>query len=134
MTLIDNIIKLINVNLTNNNITPNTAHYTNLAGEKVIDNKLIYCDLSGVTSITGVICLNLTLTNKDNSIQKFNVLFRNNGLNPIINKVKINNSEVNLFINDRDTTTNSQMTNQEFMITYNEEDSYTTISTIRKYN
>lgn len=125
---------LINVNLTNNNITPNTVHYTNLAGEKVIDNKLIYCDLSGVTSITGVICLNLTLTNKDNSIQKFNVLFRNNGLNPIINKVKINNSEVNLFINDRDTTTNSQMTNQEFMITYNEEDSYTTISTIRKYN
>ena len=130
-------MSLINVNLTNNNnITPNVDDYKNASQENVIDNKIIYCDLSGTSITDNSFNLYLYLTNNTNSIQKFNVLFRNNGLNPIINTLEINNIEIiNHFINNRDTTTTtSQMTNQEFIITYDDDTRiYTSISTIRKY-
>ena len=123
-------MSLINVNLTNNNITPNVNDYGN-----IIDNKIIYCDLSGTTITDNSFNLYLNLTNNTNSIQKCNVLFRNNGLNPIINSLTINNiPTTNLFINNRDTSTTSQMTNQEFIITYDDTGIYTSISTIRKYD
>lgn len=128
-------MSLINVNLTNNNITPNVDDYKNASLENVIDNKMIYCDLSGTSITDNSFNLYLYLTNNTNSIQKFNVLFRNNGLNPIINTLTINNiGIINHFINNRDTSS-SQMTNQEFIITYDAGNgSYTSISTIRKYN
>ena len=128
-------MSLINVNLTNNNITPNVDDYKNASLENVIDNKMIYCDLSGTSITDNSFNLYLYLTNNTNSIQKFNVLFRNNGSNPKINTLIINNiPTTNLFINNRDTST-SQMTNQEFIITYDAgTGNYTSISTIRKYN
>lgn len=128
-------MSLINVNLTDNNITPNVNDYKNASLEDVIDNKIIYCDLSSTTITDNSFNLYLYLTNNTNSIQKCNVLFRNNGLNPIINTLTINNIPIiNLFINNRDTSTTSQMTNQEFIITYDDTGIYTSISTIRKYN
>lgn len=125
-------MSLINVNLTNNNIAPDVNDYGN-----IIDNKMIYCDLSGTPITDNSFNLYLYLTNNTNSIQKCNVLFRNNGLNPIINTLTINNIHIiNHFINNRDTTTTtSQMTNQEFIITYDAGTGhYTSISTIRKYD
>lgn len=122
-------MSLINVNLIDNNIIPNVNDY-----ENVIDNKMIYCDLSGTSITDNNFNLYLTLTNNTNSIQKCNVLFSNNGLNPIINTLTINNiPTINLFINNIDTST-SQMTNQEFIITYDDTGTYTSISTIRKYD
>ena len=126
-------MSLINVVLTNNDITPTINKIND------IDNKLIYCDLSGLSLTNYDFSLNLTPSdnsNSPNSVQKCNVLFRNNGLNPKITTLIINNvSTTNLFINNRDTSTTSQMTNQEFIITYDAGNgSYTSISTIRKYN
>jgi len=128
-------MSLINVNLANNNITPNVNDYKNASLENVIDNKMIYCDLSGTSITDNSFNLYLYLTNNTNSIQKCNVLFRNNGRNPIINTLIINNiPTTNFFKNNRDTTTTtSQMTNQEFIITYTA-GIYTSISTIRKYD
>lgn len=120
-------MSLINVNLTDNIITPNNNNYNN-----VIDNYVIYCDLSGTLITNNNFNLVLTLDNNNNNIQKCNVLFRNNGVNPIINTLKINNINCEIYINNRDTST-SQMTNQEFIIMYNA-GTYTSISTIRKYN
>lgn len=121
-------MSLINVNLTDNIITPNNNNYNN-----VIDNYVIYCDLSGTLITNNNFNLVLTLdNNNNNNIQKCNVLFRNNGVNPIINTLKINNINCEIYINNRDTST-SQMTNQEFIIMYNA-GTYTSISTIRKYN
>ena len=124
---------LINVNLTNNDIIPPINEIND------IDNKLIYCDLSGLSLTNYDFSLNLTPSvdnsNSPNSVLKCNVLFRNNGLNPKITTLIINNiPTTNLFINNRDTSS-SQMTNQEFIITYDTGNgSYTSISTIRKYN
>ena len=103
--------------------------------DKVIDNKLIYYDLSGTSIVDNSFNLFLELTINTNSIQKCNVLFRNNnGLNPIIHTLVINNiPNINLFLNNRDTTTTPKMTNQEFIIT-DVSGTYTSISTIRKYN
>lgn len=128
-------MSLINVRLTSNNITPLISDYNN-----IIENKMIYCDLSGTSITDNSFNLYLNLTNNTNSIQKCNVLFRNNGLNPIINTLTINNmsnithsDKIILKINNRDTSTTSQMTNQEFIITYSA-GTYTSISTIRKYD
>lgn len=128
-------MSLINVTLTSNNITPLISDYNN-----IIENKMIYCDLSGTPITDNSFNLYLNLTNNTNSIQKCNVLFRNNGLNPIINTLTINNmsnithsDKIILKINNRDTSTTSQMTNQEFIITYSA-GTYTSISTIRKYD
>jgi len=125
-------MSLININnLTDNNISPSISKIND------IDNKIIYCDLSGLSFSD--FSLNLTpqpadSSNSPNSVVKCNVLFRNNGQNPIINTLIINNIPIiNHFINNRDTTTTSQMTNQEFIITY-DAGTYTSISTIRKYN
>ena len=124
-------MSLINVDLTNNDIIPTINKIND------IDNKLIYCDLSGLLLTNYDFSLNLTPSdnsNSPNSVLKCNVLFRNNGLNPKITTLMINNiSTTNLFINNRDTSTTSQMTNQEFIITYDAGE-YTSISTIRKYN
>ena len=125
-------MSLINVDLTNNDIIPTINKIND------IDNKLIYCDLSGLSLTNYDFSLNLTPSdnsNSPNSVQKCNVLFRNNGLNPKITTLIINNiPTTNLFINNRDTSL-SQMTNQEFIITYDAGNgSYTSISTIRKYN
>jgi len=127
-------MSLININnLTDNNISPSISKIND------IDNKIIYCDLSGLSFSD--FSLNLTpqpadSSNSPNSVVKCNVLFRNNGQNPIINTLIINNIPIiNHFINNRDTTTTSQMTNQEFIITYDAgTGNYTSISTIRKYN
>ena len=129
-------MSLINVNLTNNDIIPLISQYQTDKMDYVIDNKMIYCDLSGTPITDNSFKLVLTLTNITNSIQKCNVLFRNNGLNPKITTLIINNiPTTNLFINNRDTTTTtSQMTNQEFIITYDDTGIYTSISTIRKYD
>lgn len=124
---------LINVNLTNNDIIPPIDKIND------IDNKLIYCDLSGLSLTNYDFSLNLTPSvdnsNSPNSVLKCNILFRNNGFNPKITTLIINNiPTTNLFINNRDTSS-SQMTNQEFIITYDAGNgSYTSISTIRKYN
>lgn len=118
-------MSLINVSLTSNNITPTISNLDD------INNTLFYCDLSGTSITDNSFNLYLNLTNNTNSIQKCNVLFRNNGLNPIINTLTINNITTSLFINNRDTSP-SQMTNQEFIITYSA-GTYTSISTIRKY-
>lgn len=125
-------MSLINVVLTNNDIKPTISKIND------IDNKLIYCDLSGLSLTNYDFSLNLTpssIENSPNSVLKCNVLFRNNGLNPKITTLIINNiPTTNLFINNRDTSS-SQMTNQEFIITYDAGNgSYTSISTIRKYN
>ena len=128
-------MSLINVDLTNNDIIPTINKIND------IDNKLIYCDLSGLVLSNYDFSLNLTPSissndfNSPNSVVKCNVLFRNNGSNPKINTLIINNiPTTNLFINNRDTST-SQMTNQEFIITYDAgTGNYTSISTIRKYN
>ena len=129
-------MSLINVDLTNNDIIPLISQYQTDKMDYVIDNKMIYCDLSGTPITDNSFKLVLTLTNITNSIQKCNVLFRNNGLNPKITTLIINNiPTTNLFINNRDTTTTtSQMTNQEFIITYDDTGIYTSISTIRKYD
>ena len=127
-------MSLINVTLTDNNITHSISKIND------IDNKIIYCDLSGLSFSD--FSLNLTPStnyidfNSPNSVVKCNVLFRNNGSNPKINTLIINNiSTTNLFINNRDTATPNQMTNQEFIITYDAgTGNYTSISTIRKYN
>lgn len=127
-------MSLINVNLTDNNITHSISKIND------IDNKIIYCDLSGLSFSD--FSLNLTPStnsidfNSPNSVVKCNVLFRNNGSNPKINTLIINNIQTtNLFINNRDTSTPNQMTNQEFIITYDAgTGNYTSISTIRKYN
>ena len=127
-------MSLINVTLTDNNIVAPSISKIN-----DIDNKIIYCDLSGLSLTNYDFSLNLTpqppdSSNSPNSVVKCNVLFRNNGQNPIINTLIINNiPTTNLFINNRDTTSSSQMTNQEFVITY-DTGTYTSISTIRKYN
>lgn len=127
-------MSLINVNLTDNNITQSISKIND------IDDKLIYCDLSGLVLNNYDFSLNLTPSpssndfNSPNNVVKCNVLFRNNGSNPKINTLIINNiPTTNLFINNRDTTTPNQMTNQEFIITY-DAGTYTSISTIRKYN
>lgn len=127
-------MSLINVNLTDNNITHSISKIND------IDDKLIYCDLSGLVLNNYDFSLNLTPSpssndfNSPNSVVKCNVLFRNNGSNPKITTLIINNiPTTNLFINNRDTSP-SQMTNQEFIITYDTDTgSYTSISTIRKY-
>lgn len=127
-------MSLINVNLTDNNITHSISKIND------IDNKIIYCDLSGLSFSD--FSLNLTPStnsidfNSPNSVVKCNVLFRNNGSNPKINTLIINNIlTTNFFINNRDTATPNQMTNQEFIITYDAgTGNYTSISTIRKYN
>ena len=129
-------MSLINVVLTDNNIT----HLISKIND--IDDKLIYCDLSGLELNNYDFSLILTPSpssndfNSPNSVVKCNVLFRNNGSNPKINTLKINNiPTTNLFINNIDTTTPNQMTNQEFIITYDAgTGNYTSISTIRKYN
>jgi len=127
-------MSLININnLTDNNIIPSISKIND------IDNKIIYCDLSGLLLTNDNFTLKLTPSpsdnsNSPNSVVKCNVLFRNNGKNPIINTLIINNiPTTNLFINNRDTTSSSQMTNQEFVIT-SDTGTYTSISTIRKYN
>jgi len=128
-------MSLINVTLTDNNIVAPSISKIN-----DIDNKIIYCDLSGLSFSD--FSLNLTPStnsidfNSPNSVVKCNVLFRNNGLNPKITTLIINNiPTTNLFINNRDTATPNQMTNQEFIITYDAgTGNYTSISTIRKYN
>ncbi len=130
-------MSLINVNLTDHN---NITHSISKIND--IDNKLIYCDLSGLELSNYDFSLNLTPSissndfNSPNSVVKCNVLFRNNGLNPKINTLIINNiPTTNLFINNKDTTTSNQMTNQEFIITYDTvTGKYTSISTIRKYD
>ena len=123
-------MSIINYTDISTNIIPSDYDY-----EGVIDNKLIYYDLSGTSIVDNSFNLFLTLTNNTNSIQKCNVLFRNNnGLNPIIHTLVINNiPNINLFLNNRDTTTTPKMTNQEFIIT-DVSGTYTSISTIRKYN
>ena len=127
-------MSLINVNLTDNNIVPSISKIND------IDNKIIYCDLSGLDLSNDNFTLKLTpqqpdSSNSPNSVVKCNVLFRNNGQNPIINTLIINNVLIiNHFINNRDTAA-SQMTNQEFIITYDAGiGKYMSISTIRKYN
>jgi hypothetical protein len=126
-------MSLINGNLINNDIIHSISKIND------IDNKLIYCDLSGLNLSNDNFTLKLTpqqpdSSNSPNSVVKCNVLFRNNGKNPIINTLIINNVPIiNHFINNRDTTTTSQMTNQEFIITF-DTSIYTSISTIRKYN
>ena len=129
-------MSLINVTLTDNNIVAPSISKIN-----DIDNKIIYCDLSGLSLTNYDFSLNLTpqppdSSNSPNSVVKCNVLFRNNGLNPKITTLIINNiPTTNLFINNRDTATPNQMTNQEFIITYDAgTGNYTSISTIRKYN
>lgn len=127
-------MSLINVNIipSINDIIPSISKIND------IDNKLIYCDLSGLDLSNDNFTLKLTpqqpdSSNSPNSVVKCNVLFRNNGKNPIINTLIINNVQIiNLFINNRDTSP-SQMTNQEFIITY-DAGIYTSISTIRKYD
>ena len=123
-------MSIINYTDISTNIIPSDYDY-----EGVIDNKLIYYDLSGTSIVDNSFNLFLELTNNTNSIQKCNVLFRNNnGLNPIIDTLVINNIQnINLFLNNRDTTTTPKMTNQEFIIT-DVSGTYTSISTIRKYN
>lgn len=125
-------MSLINVNLTNNDIEPFVSDYT-IDTIKRIDNKLIYCDLSGVILTNYNFTLRLYLTNNENSVQKFNVLFRNNNKNPIINNLLINNISINILTNNNNASTISNITNQEFIITY-KESSYTAISTIKKYD
>lgn len=125
-------MSLINIDLNDNDIIPSISKIND------IDNKIIYCDLSGLVLSNDNFTLKLIPSdnsNSQNSVVKCNVLFRNNGKNPIINTLIINNiPTTNFFINNRDTTTTtSQMTNQEFIITYDAGE-YTSISTIRKYN
>ena len=124
-------MSLINVSLTDdNNITPTISKLDD------INNTLFYCDLSGSGLSNNIFSLKLNPSNNNNlsnsSVLKINVLFRNNGLNPTINTLIMNNITTSLFINDRDTSP-SQMTNQEFIITYSA-GTYTSISTIRKYD
>lgn len=129
-------MSLINIILTDNDIKPSISKIND------IDNKIIYCDLSELVLSNYDFTYDFTLklnpsdnSNSQNSVVKCNVLFRNNGSNPKINTLIINNMlTTNFFINNRDTTTTtSQMTNQEFIITYDAGE-YTSISTIRKYN
>jgi len=123
-------MSLINVSLTSNNITPPISNLDD------INNTLFYCDLSGSGLSNDVFSLKLNPSNNNNlsnsSVLKINVLFRNNGLNPTINTLIMNNITTSLFINNMDTSI-SQMTNQEFIITYSA-GTYTSISTIRKYD
>ena len=100
-------MSLINVNLTDNNIKPDISKIND------IDNKTIYCDLSGLLLTNDNFTLKLTPSpsdnsNSPNSVVKCNVLFRNNGKNPIINTLIINNIHIiNHFINNRDTSSSS---------------------------
>jgi hypothetical protein len=124
-------MSLINVSLTSNNITPPISNLDD------INNTLFYCDLSGSGLSNDVFSLKLNPSNNNNlsnsSVLKINVLFRNNGLNPTINTLIMNNiPTTNFFKNNMDTSI-SQMTNQEFIITYSA-GTYTSISTIRKYD
>jgi hypothetical protein len=124
-------MSLINVKLTDNNISPTISKVND------INNKTIYCDLSGLALSNFSLNLNPSNNyNSPNSVVKCNVLFRNNGLNPTINTLTMNNvPTTNFFINNRDASTTSQMTNQEFIITYDADTGkYTSISTIRKYD
>ena len=63
-------MSLINVNLTDNNVIPDVNDYKNSSLKNVIDNKLIYCDLSGSSITDNSFNLILTLENIDNSVQK----------------------------------------------------------------
>ena len=124
-------MSLINVSLTSNNITPPISNLDD------INNTLFYCDLSGSGFSNNDISLTLNPSDNNNlsnsSVLKINVLFRNNGLNPTINTLIMNNiPTTNFFKNNMDTSI-SQMTNQEFIITYSA-GTYTSISTIRKYD
>lgn len=126
-------MSLINVSLTNTTITPPTSQYTNSVYELSIDNKTIYCDLSSANINDNNFNLKLTLKNYENNVQKFYVLFVNNSNNPIVSRLTINNTDVEIFLNNRDDSASSKINYQEFMITYSTS-KYSAISTLRKYN
>ena len=71
-------MSLINLTLTNYTIQPLLSDYTNSFNERVIDSHIIFCDISGSDITDNSFNLNIFPENKENSIQKFNVLFRNN--------------------------------------------------------
>lgn len=127
-------MSLIELSLTNYDIIPNTNLYTNGALIS-IHEKTIYCDLSGTSLTDNSFNLKLTLTNTENNIQKFNVLFRNNINNPMITTLYINNQNTPILINNRDfSDLNYTMNNQEFLLQYKSSiGTYNAISTIRKY-
>lgn len=125
-------MSLINITLTNYTIQPLFQDYTNGFNERVIDNHIIFCDITGLSDNS--FNLNIFPENKENSIQKFNVLFRNNNNDPSVTTMNINNIATPILLNNRDTTEgNYKINNQEFILTYNAPD-YTVLSTIRKYN
>lgn len=127
-------MSLINLTITNYTIQPSIQDYTNSFSEKVIDNHIIFCDISGSDITDNSFNLNIFPENKENSIQKFNVLFRNNNNNPSVTTMNINNIATPILLNNRDTTEgNYKINNQEFILTYNAPH-YTALSTIRKYN
>ena len=128
-------MSLINIALTNNTIKPFIVDYENDSLEKIIDTKTILCDLSETALTDNSFNLELSLTNNDNSVQKFNVLFINNSTinNPIINNLKINNLTTNILFNNEETNAiNTTLINQEFILTYSTS-FYTAISTLKRY-
>ena len=128
-------MSLINISLTNNTINPSLDDYKNESLETIVDNKIFYCDLSGTTITDNSFNLELILTNNNNSVQKFNVLFINNSIanNPIIVNLKINNLVTNIFLNNVESTAiNTTLNNQEFILTY-DAPYYTAISTLKRY-
>lgn len=132
-------MNLINIDLTsellaNNTIEPNLDKYKTSSLKYVIDNKLIYCDLSGTTITDNSFNLDITLSqDNDYNLQKFDILFKNNLNNPIVVQLKINNIPVDILFNGLELSKpDKQMNKQEFILTYNET-KYNVISTIKQY-
>lgn len=125
---------LIELALTNYTITPSVISYTDGA-IRTINEKTIFCDLSGTSLTNNDFTLVLTLTNSTNNVHKFDVIFRNNLNDPKISTLIINNKNTSIVFNDRDESgLNYKMNVQEFILKYNTSlGNYYAISSIRKY-
>ena len=128
------IMSLIALALTDVNIIPNVTDYTNIYGNKTLDDVTLYCDLSGTSINDTSFNISINLTNMDNSIQKFTVLFRNNLNDPVVREIKINNIITPILLNSiaNPSNTNSAMNKQEFVLTYNNSQ-YTVLSSVSRY-
>lgn len=132
-------MSLISLEVDSNDIIPPLSSYLENTGYN-LDNKLILCDISNTsTSISGNnFKLKIEQPTGNKSLQKFSVLFNNNGLDPVITDLTINDviTITSIPTNSRDASENTYLNNkQDFVIFYESTtNTFTALSTIKKYN
>ena len=129
-------MSLISLEVDSNSIIPPTSLYLENTGYN-LDNMLIVCDISNTSaSISGSnFELEIQQPTRNKSLQKFSVLFNNNGFDPVITALKINDISVSVTVNSRDASANTFSNNkQDFIIFYESTtNTFTALSTIKKY-